>query len=160
VGQIEKKLAGRGIVLPEVIVLPGRNRTSAVQIGNILYVSGHGSALLKDEKVKRIGRVGEDVTQTEAYEAAKTVAIQMLGTIRHHIGDLDRVKKVVKITGMINAAPDFEHHNKVLDGASDFFYEIFGPDIGQHARSSLGVSGLVSRQSVEIEGIFHIEQIE
>jgi len=156
-GQIEDKLTANGIVLPDVIVLPGKNRRSAVQVGQILYMSGHGSALLADTGIKRIGRVGNDVTLAEAREVARAVAISMLATIKHHVGDLDRIKKVVKITGMINAVPDFEHHNKVLDGASDFFFELFGPEIGQHARSSMGVGGLVARQSVEIEGIFHIK---
>ena len=80
----------------------------------------------------------------------------MIATVKHHVGDLDRVERVVKILGMINAHPDFERQNRVLNGASDLFYEVFGPDIGCHARSSVGVDGLVDRQPVEIEGTFLI----
>ncbi len=153
---IEEKIAELGLALPEPLVLPSPNRTSAVQVGKMLYLSGHGAALLEDESVVRRGKLGADVSQDEGYRTARALALKMLATIKHHIGDLDRVERVVKILGMINAVPDFETHNKVLDGASDLFYEVFGPDIGCHGRSSVGVGGLVANQPVEIEGIFLI----
>jgi len=122
----------------------------------MLYVSGHGAQLLEDESVARRGKVDVDITEEEGQATARALAIKMLATIKHHVGDLDRVQKVVKILGMINAHPDFERQNVVLNGASDLFYEVFGPEIGCHARSSVGVEGLVGRQPVEIEGIFQI----
>ena len=155
-GKIESKLEELGLVLPEPLVLPSPNRTSGVIVGKMLYLSGHGAALLETDAVKKRGKVGLEVSEEEAYQTARALALKMLATVRHHLDDLDRVRRVVKILGMINAHPDFERHNVVLNGASDLFYEVFGPEIGCHGRSSVGVSGLVARQPVEIEGIFEI----
>ncbi len=156
--QVEVRLEELGLVLPEPLVLPSPNRTSGVQVKNILYLSGHGAALLEDDTVMRRGKLGADVSQEEGYRTARALALKMLATIKHHVGDLDRVERVIKILGMINAVPEFEKHNKVLDGASDLFFEVFGPDIGCHGRSSVGVGGLVANQPVEIEGIFLIRE--
>ena len=153
---IDKKLKALGLLLPAPLELPGKNRTSAVAVGNLLFVSGHGSDLLEDGGVKKRGKVGLDLSQAEGYQTARAVGLKMLATLRFHLKDLDRIRRVVKITGMINAAPEFESHNKVLNGASDLLFEVFGPEIGRHARSSVGVSGLVANQAVEIEGIFEI----
>ena len=155
--RIEMRLQALGIELPAPLILPSENRTSAVRVGNLLFVSGHGADLLEDEQVKKRGKVGLEVSEKEGYQTARACAIKMLATIKHHIGDLDKVKRVVKIHGMINAHDDFERHNMVLNGASDLFFEVFGADIGCHARSSLGVNGLVARQPVEVEGIFEVE---
>lgn len=155
--KIENRLAEMGLTLPAPLVLPSPNRTSAVQIGEILYVSGHGAQLLEDESVKRRGKVDLDISEDEAYATARALALKMIATVKHHVNDLDRVARVVKILGMINAHPDFERQNVVLNGASDLFYEVFGEEIGCHARSSVGVDGLVGRQPVEIEGVFHIK---
>lgn len=154
--KIEEKLQQMGITLPKPLQLPSPNRTSAVLVDKMLYVSGHGAALLEDETVKRRGKVDRDITEEEAYATARALAIKMLATVKHHVGDLDRVERVVKILGMINAHPDFERQNRVLNGASDLFFEVFGPEIGCHGRSSVGVEGLVDRQPIEIEGIFLI----
>ncbi len=155
---VESRLTAMGLSLPDPLVLPSPNRTSAVQVGNTLYVSGHGAALLEDDTVKRRGKVDIDISEDEAYATSRALALKMIATVKHHIGDLDRVAKVVKILGMINSHPDFERPNAVLNGASDLFYEAFGPEIGQHARSSVGVETLVDRQPVEIEGIFLIQE--
>jgi enamine deaminase RidA (YjgF/YER057c/UK114 family) len=160
VSRIERRLAELGIVLPPPLTLPSANRTSAVLVDRMLYVSGHGAALLEDSGVKRRGKVDLDITEAEAYATARALAIKMLATIKHHIGDLDRVTRVVKIVGMVNAHPDFERQNRVVNGASDLFFEVFGPEIGCHARSSLGVDGLVDRQPVEIEGTFLVAPAE
>jgi enamine deaminase RidA (YjgF/YER057c/UK114 family) len=154
---VESRLTSMGLILPDPLVLPNPNRTSAVQVGNMLYVSGHGAALLEDDTVKRRGKVDVDISEDEAYATSRALALKMIATVKHHVGDLDRVAKVVKILGMINSHPDFERPNAVLNGASDLIYEAFGPEIGQHARSSVGVETLVDRQPVEIEGIFLIQ---
>ena len=154
---VESRLISMGLILPDPLVLPSPNRTSAVQVGNMLYVSGHGAALLEDDTVKRRGKVDVDISEDEAYATSRALALKMIATVKHHVGDLDRVAKVVKILGMINSHPDFERPNAVLNGASDLIYEVFGPEIGQHARSSVGVETLVDRQPVEIEGIFLIQ---
>ncbi len=156
--QVEIRLEELGLILPEPLVLPSPNRTSGVQVKNMLYLSGHGAALLEDDTVMRRGKLGADVSQEEGYRTARALALKMLATIKHHVGDLDRVERVIKVLGMINAVPEFEKHNKVLDGASDLFYEVFGPEIGCHGRSSVGVGGLVANQPVEIEGIFLIRE--
>lgn len=155
-GRIDDRLTEMGLTLPAPLELPSPNRTSAVQVGQMLYVSGHGAQLLEDESVKRRGKVLVDISEEEAMATARALALKMIATVKHHVGDLDRVKRVVKVLGMINAHPDFERQNVVLNGASDLFYEVFGPEIGCHARSSVGVDGLVGRQPVEIEAIFHI----
>ena len=154
---VESRLTSMGLILPDPLVLPSPNRTSAVQVGNMLYVSGHGAALLEDDTVTRRGKVDVDISEDEAYATSRALALKMIATVKHHVGDLDRVAKVVKILGMINSHPDFERPNAVLNGASDLIYEAFGPEIGQHARSSVGVETLVDRQPVEIEGIFLIQ---
>ena len=154
---VESRLTSMGLILPDPLVLPSPNRTSAVQVSNMLYVSGHGAALLEDDTVKRRGKVDVDISEDEAYATSRALALKMIATVKHHVGDLDRVAKVVKILGMINSHPDFERPNAVLNGASDLIYEVFGPEIGQHARSSVGVETLVDRQPVEIEGIFLIQ---
>lgn len=153
-GQIEARLRESGITLPAPLQMPAANRTAAVRVGNMLYLSGHGAALLEDDSVRRRGKVGLDITEEEAYATARSVALKMMATIKHEIGGLDQVERVVKILGMINAHPDFERQNRVLNGASDLFFEVFGPEIGCHSRSAVGVDGLVDRQPVEIEGIF------
>jgi len=155
-GQIDKKIAEMGIALPDPLVLPGANRTSAVLIGNVLYLSGHGAALLTDPHLLRRGRLGRELTVDQGYAVARALAVKMLATLKHHLGDLDRVLRVAKITGMVNCVPEFEQHNLVINGASDVFFEVYGPQVGCHARSSLGVAGLVANQPVEIEGIFHV----
>ena len=154
--RVETRLKELGLVLPEPLVLPSPNRTSGVLVNNMLYLSGHGAALLEDDTVMRHGKLGAEVSQEEGYRTARALALKMLATIKHHVKDLDRVQRVIKILGMINAVPEFETHNKVLDGASDLFFKVFGPDIGCHGRSSVGVGGLVANQPVEIEGIFLI----
>ena len=153
---VESRLAELGIVLPAPLVMPSKNRTSSVLVGQMLYLSGHGAALLEDESVRRRGKVDVDITEEEAIATARAVAVKMLATVKHAVGDLDRVARVVKILGMINAHPKFERQNRILNGASDLFYEVFGPEAGCHARSSVGVDGLVDCQPVEIEGIFLI----
>ena len=158
-GQIDLKLAHMGIVLPDQLLLPGANRTAAVLIGNVLYLSGHGAALLTDQHLVRRGRLGRELTVEQGYAVARALAIKMLATLKHHLGDLDRVLRVAKITGMVNCVPEFEQHNLVINGASDVFFEVFGPQVGCHARSSLGVAGLVANQPVEVEGIFHVASV-
>ena len=152
--KIESRIKALELELPAPLVLPSANRSSGVQVNNLLYLSGHGAALLEDETVMRRGKLGDTVSQQEGYRTAR--ALKMLATVQHHIGDLDRVERLVKILGMINAVPEFETHNKVLDGASDLLFEVFGKTVGCHARSSVGVGGLVANQPLEIEGIFQI----
>jgi enamine deaminase RidA (YjgF/YER057c/UK114 family) len=153
---IDTRLAELGIVLPAPLILPSHNRTSAVLVDRTLYLSGHGAALLEDTGVKRRGKVTVGLTADDAYAVSRALAIKMLATVRHHVGNLDRVRRVVKLVGFINAPATFEKPNAVLNGASDLMFDVFGPEIGCHARSSLVVASLVDDQPVEIEGIFAV----
>jgi hypothetical protein len=145
---IEERLRELGITLPPPLVMPAATRTAVVPIGSLLFVSGHGSTLK--------GKVGREVTQDEGYAAARETALKIIASVRAELGDLDRVLRVAKVFGMVNAEPSFEHCNLVINGTSDVFCEVFGPQIGQHARSSVVVAGLVGNTTVEIETIFHV----
>ncbi len=154
--RVEARLRELGIVLPAPLVLPSKNRTAAVRVHDMLYVSGHGAQLLEDPSLPLRGKVGREITEAQALPVARALAIKMLATVKAQIEDLDRVRRVVKIVGLVNAVPEFERPNMVINGASDLSFEVFGPEIGCHARSTMCVAGLVGDQPVEIEGIFHV----
>jgi enamine deaminase RidA (YjgF/YER057c/UK114 family) len=128
---------------------------SVVIVGNTAYVSGHGPYLPDGGMIK--GRVGADLTLEEGKHAARVVGLAMLATLRKHFGSLDRVKRVIKLLGMVNSAPDFFDHPKVINGCSELFAEVWGPDCGVGARSAVGMGPLPGNISVEIEGIFEVE---
>src|ERR1700730_9038165 len=118
-GRIEDKLRELGLTLPTPLALPSPNRTAAVLIEHMLYLSGHGAQLLEDDKLKRRGKVGRDLTEQEAYDVARALAIKMMASAKRTLGDLDRIARVVKLVGMVNAGPEFERPNAVINGASD-----------------------------------------
>ncbi|WP_116134267.1 RidA family protein [Tropicimonas sp. IMCC34043] len=147
---ITRRLTRLGIVLPEAAPTPIGAFCNVRRHGDLLYVSGQGP-VLPDGTLMR-GKVGAEVTAEEAREHASLVAINILAALNNHLGGLDRVTGVVKLLGLVNAAPDFERHPFVIDGASQLLAEVFGPD-GVHARSALGVASLPNRITVEIEAI-------
>jgi enamine deaminase RidA (YjgF/YER057c/UK114 family) len=154
---IEAKLAKMGLKLPPVHPYPSPNRIPCVQVGNILFLGGHSTArhpLMLG--AKNTGKVGLEVTEQEAALAARAVALQILATLKAHLGNLDRVKRVVRLHGMVNSAPGFERQFAVIDGASDVFYELFGAERGAHARSAVGVAELPRRSILEIVGEFEL----
>ncbi len=153
--RIEAILSAGGLVLPQPLVMPAPNRRPWFLAGQTLYLSGHGSALL-DEAVgpARIGKVPSEVSQADAGRVAEAVALKMLATIRDAVGRLDAIAQVVKLTGYVNCDPDFDAPNAVINGASDLFLAVYGPEAGRHCRSAIGAGALVARQCVEIEGIF------
>lgn len=156
-GAIETKLKKLGLEIPPTHPYPSPNRTAAVQVGNLLFLSGHGTgrqAMPLD--IKQYGKVGADVTEEEAYRCAKSAALCMLASIKKAVGSLDRVKRVVRLYGMVNCAPDFDRHMVVIDGASDLFYELWGPVYGQHARAAVGIAGLPRGAVLEIMGEFEL----
>jgi enamine deaminase RidA (YjgF/YER057c/UK114 family) len=122
-----------------------------VQVGNLLFCSGRTPAA-----GHKPGQVGADVTVEEAYEAAKSCAVGQLSVARSALGDLSRVKRVVKVLGMVNSAPGFGDQPKVINGFSDLLVEVFG-ESGRHARSAVGMAGLPGNVSVEVEVIFEID---
>ncbi len=129
------------------------NYVPYVITGNLLYVSGNGPRLPDGQF--HTGKVGRDVSVDDAYADARRVGIVILGIIRTALGSLDRVKRVVKLLGMVNAVPEFTDHPKVINGCSDLFVEIFGEN-GRHARSAVGMGSLPMQITVEIEAIFEI----
>jgi enamine deaminase RidA (YjgF/YER057c/UK114 family) len=125
-----------------------------VIIGNLAYVSGHGP--LKTDGSLINGRVGKDLDIDAGKEAARATGLAILATLRANLGSLDRVKRVFKVLGMVNATEDFEEHPAVINGCSELFAEVFGPDNGVGARSAVGMGSLPGNIPVEIEAIFEI----
>lgn len=126
-----------------------------VVVGNIAYLSGHGP--LKPDGALLSGRVGEDVDQRAGYDAARQTGLAMLATLRAGLGSLDRVRRVLKLLGMVNCTADFENHPAVINGCSELFAQVFGEDAGVGARSAVGMGSLPGNITVEIEGIFEID---
>ena len=146
----EQKLAQLGITL-EAPGAPGGNYVPFVITGNLLYLAGKGWPM-RDASVKPVPKVGREISIEEAYQDARIVGIGLLGVIKHALGDLSRVTRVVKVLGMVNAVPDFTSQPNVINGCSDLMVEVFG-EKGSHARSAVGVGSLPRGFSVEIEAI-------
>lgn len=126
-----------------------------VIVGNLAYVSGHGP--LKSDGSMMTGRVGSEVDEAAGIAAARQTGLAILASLRVALGGLDRVKRVIKTLGMVNAAPDFKNHPKVINGFSELFAEVFGADAGVGARSAVGMGSLPGNISVEVEVIVEIE---
>lgn len=148
----EAKLKELKIELPKPLV-PAGNYVGAKTVGKLVYLSGEGPRLPNGVIS---GKVGEDLSVEEGQEAARLVGLNMLTTLRNHIGDLDRVKQVVKVFGMVNALPNFKQHPSVINGFSDLMVEVFG-DKGRGARSAVGMSSLPFQIACEVEMIVEIE---
>jgi enamine deaminase RidA (YjgF/YER057c/UK114 family) len=148
---IEQRIRDLGLELPPVPT-PVASYTNAVRTGNLVFLSGT-VPVMADGTIPK-GKVGADVTTEEAAEHARSVGLNLLAALRQELGDLDRVRRVVKLLGMVNAAPDFREHSRVINGCSDLFVEIFGEP---HARSAIGVASLPFGITVEIEAIFEVD---
>lgn len=151
--EIEAKLIEMGLSLPEA-PSPVGNYVGAVQTGNLLFVSGHGPSRIDDSTIMA-GKVGRDLTAEQAYEVAKSVMLNCLASVKREIGDLDRVKRVVKLLGMVNCTEEFTEPPKVINGASDLLVALYG-DAGRHARSAVGMQQLPMNIPVEIEMIVEV----
>lgn len=155
--QIEKRLLELEIELPPTFSAPpGMNYIMAVTVGELLFLAGHVPTDAKGQLPYR-GKVGAEVTLEQAYQASRLCGLNMLATMKNELGNLDRVVKLVKVLGMVNAVDGFEHHPQVINGASDLFVEVFGDQIGKHARSAVGMGGLPFNIPVEIEMIVQIK---
>lgn len=154
---LEDKIRAMGHELPEPFKFPNPNRTGCVVVGSIVFVSGHGRDVPERHGAKSSGKVGRDLTVEEGYATAREVALSILASLKAELGDLDRIKRVVRLFGMVNAAPGFDRMPQVIDGASDFFYELLGPKYGQHARSAVGMAELPHGIPVEINGEFELK---
>ena len=147
----EARLRQLNITLPEPRA-PVANFVGAVQVGNLLFVSGTTAG--PDWPVR--GKLGKDVTVEQGYQAARQVGIIQLANIKAALGSLDRVKRIVKVLGMVNSAEGFGDQPKVINGFSDLMVEVFG-DAGRHARSAVGMAGLPGNHPVEVELIVEVE---
>ena len=148
----EKRLKELGITLP-ASPAPVANYVRSVRVGNLLFLAGHGPQ--KDGKLTYIGKVGRDLTVEQGRESARLVGLNLLASTREALGSLDRVKRIVKVLGMVNSAEGFGDQPQVINGFSDLMVEVFG-DAGRHARSAVGMAGLPFGISVEIEMIVEV----
>ena len=153
-GQIDKKLRELGIVLPTPSK-PVANYVPWVKTGNLVFVSGQGA--VRDGKIEYAGKVGDSLSMEDAVTSARLTAINVIAQLRDACGgDLDRVKRIVKLLGFVNCTADFGDQPKVINGASDLMVEVFG-EKGRHARSAVGAPALPFGLSVEVEAIAEIE---
>ncbi|MBN9539008.1 MAG: RidA family protein [Reyranella sp.] len=151
--KVEKKLKELGIDLPKATT-PMGSYVNAVRTGNLLYLAGKGPGL--PGHPLPVGKVGRDFTVEEGYEHARSVGISILAALKAELGDLDKVKRVVKVLGMVNAVPEFGQQPEVINGCSDLFVTVFG-ERGRHARSAVGMASLPRGIPVEIEVIVELE---
>jgi enamine deaminase RidA (YjgF/YER057c/UK114 family) len=151
----EDRIAQLGLTLPPPPPRGGVYKPVVV-VGDIAYVSGHGPYL--PDETYLTGRVGEELSIEDGQEAAKVTALAMLATLQRELGGLSKVKRVVKLLGMVNCPSDFQEHPKVINGCSELFGQIWGEDAGIGARSAVGMGSLPGNIPVEIEGIFQLVQ--
>jgi enamine deaminase RidA (YjgF/YER057c/UK114 family) len=146
--KIEKRLEELKITLPP-LGGPMGNYVPARRAGNLLFLSGRGPGAVA-------GKVGDTITLDQAYQHARTVGLSLIAVMKQELGDLDKVKGILKVLGMVNAVPSFADHPKVINGCSDLLVEVFG-DAGRHARSAVGMGSLPAQIPVEIELIALVE---
>ncbi|MDP6708250.1 MAG: RidA family protein [Alphaproteobacteria bacterium] len=149
---VEQRLIQLGIELPELLD-PVGNYVRGVQVGDLVFLSGHGPRSANGASVA--GKVGADIDIETAQRAARLVGLNMLASLEALIGDLNRVKRVVKVLGMVNAVPEFKEHPKVIDGFSDLMVAVFG-EAGRGARSAVGMGSLPAQIPVEVEMIVEL----
>jgi hypothetical protein len=153
--QIEDRLRELGLHLPPAaqpppgILLPFQ---FVRVIGRRAWISGHGPQTRGGWFTEPLGKVGREVTLEQGYEAARLTALSMLGSLQRALGDLDRIAAWTRVFGMVNSAPGFNRQPGVINGFSDLILEVFGPDIGAHSRSAVGMAELPFNIPVEIEG--------
>lgn len=149
----EQRFAQSGLKLPPAPTPLGVYKPCLV-VGNFLYVSGHGT--VKDDRSLIIGRIGKDMDQEQGKLAAQQVGLAILSTIKTHIGSLDKVKRVIKVLGMVNCVPEFEKHPYIINGCSELFAKVWGEENGVGVRSAVGFGSLPDNIPVEIEAMFEL----
>jgi len=149
----DKKLKDLGIELIPA-TKPIANYVKAVRTGNLLFLAGHGPSLTDGSVMT--GKLGQNYTVEQGYQAARQTAISLISTLKNELGDLNRVKRVVKVLGMVNCTPEFTDQPKVMNGCSDLLVQVFG-EKGKHARSAVGMNALPLGMAVEVEIIVEIE---
>lgn len=153
-GRIDARLKELGVKLPDAAA-PVANYVPFVRTGSLVFISGQ-ITLGASRALEYVGTVGKELTVEDGRKAARLAAINALAALKAALdGDLDKVKRVVKITGFVNAVPGFAQHPEVVNGASDFFVEVFG-DAGRHARAAVGAGSLPRNVAVEVEAVFEV----
>ncbi|HJS04303.1 MAG TPA: RidA family protein [Variovorax sp.] len=150
---IDDKLKSLGITLPPVAI-PAAAYVPFVQTGKLVFLSGH---IAKKDGKPWVGQLGAGLGTEEGKQAARAVAIDLLGTLKAAIGDLNKIKRIVKVMSLVNSTPTFTEQHLVTNGASEFFAEVFGSEKGAHARSAFGVAQVPFGACVEIELIAEVE---
>jgi len=153
-GTIEARLSDLGIAIPDAAA-PAANYVLYTVSGNLVFVSGQ--VPIKDGKVAHQGRLGDDYTVDQGYEAAKVCALNIIAQVKAALGDLDRVTRVVKLGGFVQSTPDFTDQPKVINGASDLMVEVFGKEIGSHARFAVGAPALPVGVATEVDAIVEFQ---
>jgi enamine deaminase RidA (YjgF/YER057c/UK114 family) len=150
----EQKLGELGLMLPS---LPGSKGIyhSTLVVGNLLYVSGHVS--VNEDGSFITGKVGDTVNEEEAKRAALQCGLAILSSVKKQFGTLDKIKRVIKLLGMVNAVPDYTKHALVINGCSELYVQLWGNEYGKGVRSAVGMGSLPNNVAVEIEAIFEIE---
>jgi enamine deaminase RidA (YjgF/YER057c/UK114 family) len=149
----EENFQALGLALPPAPSPLGVYKPCLID-GRYLYLSGHGP--VKDDRSLIIGRVGESLTMDEGKQAARQVGLTLLSTVRTNLGSLNKVKRVIKVLGMVNCVPGFEKHPYVINGCSELFAQVWGPENGIGARSAVGVGSLPDNIPVEVEALFEL----
>ena len=150
---VKDRLQILGIVLPPVAV-PAAAYVPFVRTGNLIFLSGH---IAKQSGKAWVGQLGLTMATEEGKAAARAVAVDLLGTLQAAVGDLARVQRIVKVLSLVNSTPSFTEHHLVTNGCSELLVEVFGPQVGAHARSAFGVAQLPMGACVEIELIAEVE---
>jgi enamine deaminase RidA (YjgF/YER057c/UK114 family) len=153
---IEERIKQLGYLMPPSPPEPKGNYMTFVKAGNMLHIAGH-LPIPVDGRPMIVGRLGENMTVEQGQEAARLAGLQMLATVKGAIGDLDKVKRIIKLVGFVNSTNDFHKQAMVMNGCSDLMGEVFGVEIGRHARSALGSNVLPFGVPVEIEGIIEFK---
>ena len=157
-GKVETSLAEKGFELPKA-ASPAANYVPYTITESLVYVSGQITSL--NGKLKFIGRLGENIDVETGYHAAQLCGLNLIAQVKEACsGDLERVKKVIRLGGFVNSSPDFSEHSKVINGASDLMVAAFGTAIGQHSRFAVGVASLPLGVAVEVDATFKIHEAD
>lgn len=153
--EVEAKIEALGLVLPATLKTPPGVVLPFPWVnvrGERVFVSGHGPQEADGSLAGPLGQLGAEVSVDEGYALARKVGLSILGSLKRELGDLDRIAGWGKILGMVNSAPGFGQQPAVINGFTDLIIEVFGPEVGRHARSAVGMAGLPFSMAVEIEG--------
>ena len=151
----EQRFEALGLILPPAPKPMGVYKPILI-VGDFIYVSGHGP--VQEDGSLSVGKVGTDLNADEAKAVARQVGLTILSTLRSHLGSLDKVEKVIKVLGMVNATPDFGQHPFVINGCSELFARVWGDDLGVGVRSAVGMGSLPGNIPVEIEAMFQLKK--